>query len=192
MFFDREFVSNLGAKSLSKNPEITKERADAAWKVASKKQRDEVLKLADVNYGVAYRVRHVGAVTVKMAIAYSQALNVDPYYLICVHNDKQVFTYEAAKKLLIEYKYKKQIQEFEKRYKKSHKNDLPGDDANEKVPPVKKTAEELAKDLTPQQAIQTLSDGDLMALLLALLAKARAGKPQAISELTQITEILIR
>jgi len=71
MLFDREFVSKLGTKSLSKNPAVTMGRVNEAWDKASKEKQTEVLSLADVQYAIAYRVRKKGTITTKMTIAYT-------------------------------------------------------------------------------------------------------------------------
>jgi hypothetical protein len=186
MQFDREFISKLGTKSLSHDPALTKERVNTAWNLASKEKQNEVLFLADVKYAIAYRVRSMGTTTTKMTIAYSQALNLDPYYLIGAADVNNGYTYDSAKRLLIENKCGKLVKAFELAYKPPKKDPPPSPEPGNEQP-----SPEPVKELSPQAAIQKLSDGDLMAMLLGLLARARAGKPQAIIDLTKITEILL-
>ena len=178
MLFDQEFISKLGTKSLSKNPELTKERVNTAWNAAAKEVQAEVLRLADVKYAIAYRVRTIGTITTKMTIAYSQALNLDPYYLIGATNENAGYTFESAKKLLIEEcKLKKAVVEFEKANKPA-KEDPP--------PETEKPAYSIPG------AVQKLNEEDMLGLFRALIIKATVGKPEAIADMTQITEILMK
>jgi len=187
MLFDQEFISKLGTKSLSKNPELTKERVNTAWNAAAKEVQAEVLRLADVKYAIAYRVRTIGTITTKMTIAYSQALNLDPYYLIGATNENAGYTFASAKKLLIEEcKLKKAVVEFEKANKP----------AKEDPPPKKEEAPETVPATIGKYsiagAIQKLNEEDLLGLFKALIIKAGVGKPEALADMTKITEILMK
>lgn len=187
MLFDQEFISKLGTKSLSRDPALTKERVNMAWAGAGKETQDEVLTLASVPYSTAYRVRKMGTITTKMTIAYSQALNLDPYYLIGAVSENAGYSFVSAKKLLIEIGAGKRVKEFEKAYKASQK---------EAPPEPKKSAEnqpapEPAIELSPQAAIQKLNEDDMITLFKGMIIKAGAGKAQAIADVTRITEILL-
>ena len=191
MLFDQAFISKLGTKSLSRDPDLTKNRVNTAWNAATKETQDEVLRLADVKYAIAYRVRKIGTITTKMTIAYSQALNLDPYYLIGATNDNAGYSFASAKKLLTEIKCGKLVKAFEKAYIPS-KADPPSEpsepagktDASE-TPSESKSAYSTAS------AIQKLREDDLLDLFKALIVKATVGKPEAIAGLTKITEILM-
>ena len=187
MLFDREFISRLGTKSLSRNEALTKERAVSAWDNAEKEKQQELYNLADVKYSIPYRVRKTGAITTKMTIAYSQVFNLDPYYLIGATDENAGYTYDSAKKLLLEIGCKKIVKAFEASYVPP-REEAP---AEPETPAEEQTAPEPVKELSPQEAIQKLSDGELMAMLLGLLARARAGKPKAIADLTLITKTLL-
>jgi len=187
MLFDREFISKLGTKSLSKDSDKTKERVNAAWKSADKKKQQEVLELADVKYAIAYRVRSVGTITTKMTIAYSQALDLDPYYLIGAVDENTGYSYAAAKKLLIEIGAGRLVKVFEKAYTP------PKDDS----PPVEESlADDISvpaevEELSTQGATQKLTEEDMMTLLRGLVIKAGTGKPKAVADILKITEILL-
>jgi len=187
MEFNQEFISQLGTKSLSKDPEKTKERINAAWNAAKKEQQQAVYDLASANYGTAYRVRSIGTITTKMTIAYSQALNLDPYFLIGETDENAGYTYEAAKKLLIEKcKLKKAVAEFEKANKPPKADPPPA--AEETTEPVAETK----GTYSTASAIQKLKAEDLLGLFEALIIKASVGKPEAIEDMTKITEILMK
>jgi len=187
MMFDREFISKLGTKSLSKDTEKTKARVNAAWNGADKKKQKEVLELADVKYAIAYRVRSIGTITTKMTIAYSQALNLDPYYLIGAVDENVGYSYAAAKKLLMEIGAGKLVKAFEKAYTPS-KEDSPSVEES--------LAEDISapaevEELSAQEATQKLTEEDMMTLLRGLVIKAGTGKPKAVADILKITEILL-
>ena len=187
MLFNQEFISKLGTKSLSKNPALTKERVNAAWNAATKEKRDEVLSLADVKYAIAYRVRTIGTITTKMTIAYSQALNLDPYYLIGATNENAGYTFASAKKLLIEEcKLKKAVSAFEKENKPAKADPPPEAEKPAEPAPAATGTYSIAG------AIQKLNEEDLLGLFKALIIKAGVGKPEALEDMTKITEILMK
>ena len=142
--------------------------------------------LADVKYAIAYRLRKMGTITTKMTIAYSQALDMDPYYLIGATDKNAGYTYASAKKLLTEIKCGKLVKEFEKRYVPP-KKDVPEtkEEPSETVPETK-SAYSIAG------AIQKLNEEDLLGLFKALIIKAGVGKPDALEDMTKITEILMK
>ena len=187
MLFNQDFISKLGTKSLSRDAALTKERVNAAWSKATKKQQNEVLKLAGVKYAIAYRVRSIGTITTKMTIAYSQALNLDPYYLIGATDENAGYTFDAAKKLLIEEcKLKKAVIEFEKN------NQPPKADVQPETEKSDEPVAEITKDYSIASAIQKLNEEDLLGLFKALIIKAGVGKPEALADMTKITEILMK
>jgi len=186
MLFNQAFISKLGTKSLSKNPALTKERVNAAWDKAAKEKQDEVKYLADVPYSTAYRVRKMGSITTKMTIAYSQALDLDPYFLIGAVDENTGYTYEAAKKLLLEIKCGKLVKEFEKNYKPVKADPPP------ETEEVKEPVPEKQNGYSTAAAIQKLDENDLLGLFKALIIKAGVGKPEALSDMTKITEILMK
>ena len=184
--FDKEFISKLGKKSISRNPALTKERVNAVWTKANKEKKQSVLDLADVPASTAYRVRSTGIITVKMTIAFSQIFNLDPYYLIGAAPENAGYSFELAKRLLIEHKYGPAVKDYMRTYKPAVKNDPPPAEviaAPEAVAPV--------KELSTQAAIQKLSEDDMVTLLRGLIIKAGTGKLQAIADVTKITEILL-
>ena len=186
MLFTQEFISKLGTKSLSKDPEITKVRVNEAWDKASKEKQKEVLQLADVKYPIAYRVRTVGTITTKMTIAYSQALDMDPYYLIGAVSENAGYSYELAKKLLIkECKLQKAVIEFEKENPSKPESSQKKEETIEDAPKAKN-----AYSITT--AIQNLTEEDLLGLFKALIIRAGVGKPEALEDMTTITEILMK
>jgi len=187
MLFDQEFISKLGTKSLSRDPAVTKERVNAAWNAAGKEKQDEVLMLASVPYNTAYRVRKMGTITTKMTIAYSQALNLDPYYLIGAVSENGGYSFAAARKLLIEIGAGKHVKAFEKSYTPPKKETPP----EPEKPAEDQPAPEPTVELSPKAAIQKLSEDDMITLFKGLIIKAGAGKPQAIADVTKITEILL-
>ena len=187
MLFDQEFIGRLGTKSLSKDPSLTMERINEAWKKASKEKQEEVLLLASVPYSTAYRVRKMGSITTKMTIAYSQALDLDPYYLIGAVAENAGYSFDSAKKLLLEIGAGKFIKAFEKAYQQQQKETPP----EPEKPAEDQPDAEPVKELSPKAAIQKLSEDDMITLFRGLIIKAGAGKPQAIADVTKITEILL-
>jgi len=191
--FDQEFISKLGRKSVSRDAALTKERVNAAWKSATREQQKEVLALADAQYASAYRVRTTGLVSIKMAIAYSQALNLDPYYLIAAVPENSGYSYTAAKMLLKENKYGKAIMEYEWARKQAEAAAPPAEestasntDANADEP-----TSEAENDLSFQVAMQKLSADEIITLFRGLIIKAETGKQQAIGDIAKIIKILL-
>jgi len=191
--FDQEFVSKLGTKSISRDTVLTKERAAAAWSGATKAKQQEVLTLADVPYSTAYRVRSTGTITTKMAIAYSQVLDLDPYYLIGAVPENAGYSFIAAKRLLMELKYAKAIQEYERRYIPKKADAPPAGEATASgsKAAADETAPDAEKAFSLQAAMQKLSEDDMITLFRGLIIQAGAGKPQAIADITKIIKILL-
>jgi len=187
--FTQEFISKLGTKSLSKDPAKTLERINAAWNRADKEKQQEVLALASVPYSTAYRVRKQGTITTKMTIAYSQALDLDPYYLIGAVDENAGYSFESAKKLLKSIGAGKLVKEFEKTYTPPAppKDEIPAktEEPAEPVPATTGT-------YSIAGAIQKLNEEDLLGLFKALIIKAGVGKPEALEDMTKITEILMK
>ncbi|MCL2513980.1 MAG: hypothetical protein FWF08_08760 [Oscillospiraceae bacterium] len=192
--FDKEFVAKLGKRSISRDPALTKERINAAWKAVSKEKQQEVLSLAAVPYSTAYRVRSTGIITVKMTIAFSQVLDLDPYYLIGAVPENAGYSLDSAKKLLTANKYGKAVKEYERnvRIAKAEQAKAEAEAETEaEAAPAEAAADAAVKELTPQAAIQKLNEEDIMTLFRGLIIKAGTGRPQAIADITRITEILL-
>ena len=190
MLFDREFISKLGTKSLSKDTAKTLERVNVAWNNASKEKQQEVLELADVKYAIAYRVRKIGTITTKMTIAYSQALDLDPYYLIGAVDENVGYTYAAAKKLMTEIGAGKGVKAFEKAHKPP-KPPKKGSPVVEKPLVEGAPVPEKVTEQTLQAVAQKLSEEDMMTLLRGLVIKVGTGNPKAVADMLKITEILL-
>jgi len=185
--FDKEFISKLGKKSIGKDAALTKERVNAAWKRASKEQQREVFDLADVPYSTVYRIRSTGTITVKMTIAISQTLDLDPYYLLGAASENEGYSFDTAKKLLSEHKYARAVREFEIAHKQAAKEAAAAEEAKQE----EANPAGAAPELTARAAIQAISEDDMVTLLKSVIIKSRTGKPEAIAAVMKITEMLL-
>jgi len=191
--FDQEFISKLGRKSVSRDTALTKERVNAAWKSATKEQQKEVLALADAQYASAYRVRTTGILSIKMAIAYSQALNLDPYYLTGAVPENRGYSYSAAKLLLKENKYGKAVFEYEQTHKPEETALPPTEKDATSVDEIstEEAVSETETDFSLQDAIQKLGEDEMITLFRGLIIKAGTGKQKAIADVTKVIKILL-
>ena len=121
-------------------------------------------------------------------------MNLDPYYLIGAVSENAGYSFVAAKKLLTENKCGKAVKEFELEQKRKAKAAQALEEekaASGVAESPAETAADTVKELSPQAAIQKLSEDDIMILFQGLIIKAGTGKPQAVADITKITEILL-
>ncbi|MDR0861779.1 MAG: hypothetical protein LBN30_03260 [Oscillospiraceae bacterium] len=117
--FDSAFITGLKQSNISVDAEKSKERVAAIWKEARVAQKQAVRNLADIAATTVYRVYNTGSLSIKLALALAQTLNVNPLYLTGASDERGEYTDEAARELLIKHKYEKVLAEYDKSQKRS-------------------------------------------------------------------------
>jgi len=78
---DKKIFESLKRVNVSKSPEKTKERIRELWAKLPKEKREKILSLADVNKVTVERAYKTGSVQLKVVVAMSQILQIDPLYI---------------------------------------------------------------------------------------------------------------
>jgi transcriptional regulator with XRE-family HTH domain len=172
--------------NISVNAELTKQRVDDLFRHAKIKQKQEVRSLADISTQTVSNVYRNGSISIKMAIALSQVLDVNPFYLTGEADERGVFSEEAIRDLLLKHKYRDlasslKLPEREKRpYKRREQPAEPG--------PV-----EVAKAVEPAFSpdLSMIEAADAQVLLRAWAVRAKAGIAGAQERLDKVRQLLL-
>ncbi len=175
-------IKQLKQSNISRDGDKTKERVEALWKAASAQQKQAVKSLAGVATQTVYRVYNTGSISAKMTVAFSQALNVNPFYLTGESDERGECSGNALRELLQKHGYRKLLAEREIAEKKVTRK-------------LKVEAAEPAEDAASTQvgaaeAVQ-LEAAELQVLLGALVLRAKAGVPGAAENLATLTRLLL-
>jgi len=186
-------IKQLKQSNISVDGDKTQERVAALWKAASSQQKAAVKALADVATQTVYRVYNTGSISAKLAVAISQALNVDPFYLTGESDEAGECSGAALRELLQKHGYRKLLAEREiaekkvtrklKEAEEAEAAEAEAADAEEAAP-----AEEAVITEAPQME---LAAEELQLLLSALLLRAKAGAPGAAESLAKVTRLLL-
>jgi len=199
-----EQIATLKQVNISIDPEKTKVRAEQVWKAAKNAVKNEVVALADCGKGSVYRIFQTGAIHIKLAIAFGQVLNVNPYYLTGEADEPGEFSDALLPRLLEQHGYKKLLAEIappaaeEKPKRKYTRRQKPV----EETAPEPEAEEEAAPEPEPQPEAVTaeepavdididLSEEDLQALLHSLVILSKAGIVGAAEKLARVKGILV-
>jgi len=104
-------IKSLKQNNISVDPEITKQHTQQVWKAAKNAVKNDVIALAECAKGTVYRVFQTGSISIKLAIAIGQVLNVSPYYLTGEADKPGEFSEALLLQLLEQHGYKKLLAE---------------------------------------------------------------------------------
>ncbi len=76
-----EEIKTMKQTNVSKDGELTKQRVKKTWSAATKAQKKEIEALTGLKRTSIQRVYTLGSISVKIAAAFAQVLDVNPYYL---------------------------------------------------------------------------------------------------------------
>jgi hypothetical protein len=202
-----EQLKTLKQVNISVDPAKTKERAQQVWKSAKNAVKNDVVTLAGCGKATVYRVFQTGAIHVKLAIAFGQVLNVNPFYLTGEADEPGEFTETLLLQILEQHGYKKLLAEIappaaeDKPKRKYTRKAKPV--AEEETSEPKTEAEEdavLEPQPEPEPAAEyemlpgadiDLPEEDLQALLHSLVILDRAGIAEAKEKLALVKGILV-
>jgi hypothetical protein len=119
--FDQTVYGKIKQTNVSKDQDKTKERVEAIWKSCKKPVKNAVLELADVNDSSYYRIYQTGTISVKLALALAQIVNIDPYYLTGESDEQSEFSEELGKDFLKAKGYNDLVIEYERSKPKTRK-----------------------------------------------------------------------
>ena len=203
-------IKSLKQNNISVDGEITKQRTEQVWKAAKNVAKNEVVALADCAKATVYRVFQTGSLSIKLAIAIGQTLNVNPYYLTGAANEPGEFSEALLLQILEQHGYKKLLAEIapspaveakpKRKYTRKAKPVVeetipaPEPEAEEEETPEFEPEEApvVVEEPTPAPAAEIdLPEEDLQALLHTLVILDRAGITAAKEKLALVKGILV-
>ena len=205
-------IKPLKQVNISVDAEITKQRTEQVWKAAKSAEKDDVVALAGCAKATVYRVYQTGSISIKLAIAFGQAMNINPYYLTGETDKPGEFSEALLLQMLEQHGYKKLIAEYappedDAAKPKRKYTRKPKVAAEEAVPAAEPEA---APEVTPEpepevvpepepepvaveesKALPEISEENLQALLHTMIIRSNLGVAEATDKLTRVTEILV-
>lgn len=197
-----EQIKGLKRSNASSDPEKTKLRAEELLRHAKIKEKQAIRELAGVTTQVLSNIYRTGTISIKMVIAISQTLNVDPFYLIGEADEPGEYTDEALRTLLLKRGYRAFVASLELAERKKRpytrraepEEAAPQAEAEAPEEPAADAPAEpapLPEPEAPPAECPSLDEADLLLLLGAVILKAKAGSPAAKDRLEQITRLLL-
>ena len=101
----QEFFKKLKQVNVSKDMEKTKERLRVIWSPLAKPKREEILALCGLKKFSIERAYKSGNASAKIIAAFSQVLELDPYYLAGMTDEQSPFDDVLLIKFLADLKY---------------------------------------------------------------------------------------
>jgi len=178
--------SNVSADSAK-----TKQRVEELVRHTKVANKTAIRKLAGVSAQVFHNIYSTGNISIKMVIAISQTLNVNPFYLTGDADEPGEFSDEALRELLMKHKYQAVVAALELPEKKKRSR------AKQEEPAPQPAAEEVAAEQLmdaadiPAAPVYSLEEAEQAAMLRALHIKAKAGIEGAQERLDQINQLLL-
>jgi len=194
-------LQQLKRTNISKDAEKTKQRAKDLWKGLKLVQRQAIKEFAGVSSQSIYKVYNDGGISIKVALAFAQTLNINPLYLTGEADEPGECSDALIRELLLRYGYQKLVAEIElpeakpekrkyTRREKPEPEETPADVAEEEETSAEETAD--LPDPVPQLPLgsDALTADDLQQLVVALYVQAKAGITSSKDKLDQIKLII--
>jgi len=211
-----EQLKDLKQVNISIDPAKTKVRTEQVWKAQRNAAKNDFVAFLGCSPATVHRVYKTGSIHIKLAIAFGQVLNVNPYYLTGEADEPGEFTEALLLQLLEQHGYKQLAEEItppastEKAVKPKRKYtrkakpvieeaalESEPESEEEVIPepeskpepeprPVLMSVEEPAPDVDID-----LPEEDLQALLHTLVILDRAGIAAAKEKLARVKRILV-
>ncbi|MDL2288657.1 hypothetical protein LJC32_04675, partial [Oscillospiraceae bacterium OttesenSCG-928-F05] len=172
--------------NISMDGDKTKSRVEAAWKPATREQKQEIEELCGLKRVSIQRVYKTGSISVKIALAMAQVLDIDPFYLVGESEEPGTCTEEALTELFLrhgsETLLKKQLRINKKRAKEASVQPVeptpPVANAEPVIPAEPSTPAEPVPSPAPADdgidtALEGMSEEDTFTLWKALLLRAK-------------------
>ncbi|MCL2165613.1 MAG: hypothetical protein FWH55_14775 [Oscillospiraceae bacterium] len=192
-----EQIQGLKRSNISVSSDKTKLRFEELFKPAKIKQKQAIRELAGVTSQVAHNTYNTGNISIKMVIAISQVLNINPFYLTGETDEPSEFSDEALRDLLLTHSYSDLVARIElpeKRRKSSVRRQSAFTElAQAVVDDLPAKAEEKATvEVLPLVPAFLLEETEQLTLLIALRIRAKAGIDGAKEQLDHINRLLLR
>ena len=92
---DQQIIKYLNSKNVSTNPNETKERLEIIWKDMTKMKKDEAVRIGGFSNTRSFnKTRGSGLISVRMVIAISIAMQVNPFYITAEEDDINCYSEE--------------------------------------------------------------------------------------------------
>jgi len=198
---DTARLQQLKQTNISVDSEKTRQRALELWQGLRIKQKQAIRELAGITAQPIYRTQETGNISARLAIAFAQSLNVNPFYLTGEADEPGECTEAVIRELLLKYGYQKFVAEIEwpeekpakrmyTRHEKPEPEEAPADaftDDDEVL--VEEPQSEPIAQLPPNS--DALTAEDLQQLVVALYVQAKAGISTSKEKLEQIKLIML-
>jgi len=190
-------IQQLKQSNISKDGPKTSARVQEIWKAASAAQKQAVCDLSGSAKATVYRIFKTGGISVKLALAISQVLNLDPRYLTGEADERGAYADADVAKFLSRLGYDKLLNDQEKaarvaqRELARQKKEAAAAVAAEEAPAAPPAAAEEKPAAKEAPANEIVTNADIVILLQALEIRAKAGIPEAKQLLGQIKILLL-
>ncbi len=105
--YQKELIQKLKQTNVSVDGEKTKERVEKLWKSANSELKHLVEQDTGSVRATIYRVYNTGAISAKLAVAFAQRLNSNPYYLTGEVDEDSGYSKETVDRFLRDKGYAK-------------------------------------------------------------------------------------
>jgi len=207
-------LKSLKQNDISADAGKTKARAEQLWKAQKNATKNDLVAFAGCSPATVHRIYKTGSIHIKLALAFGQVLNVNPYYLTGEADEPGEFTEALLLQLLEQHGYKQLAEEFappapEEVVKPKRKYTRKAKPVEEAAPaPEPEPVEEVIPEPEPQPEPEpepapvtieepapgadiVLLEEDLQALLHTLVILDRAGIAAAKEKLARVKGILV-
>ena len=199
-------LKSLKQNDISADAEKTKARAEQLWKAQKNATKNDLVAFAGCSPATVHRIYRTGSIHIKLALAFGQVLNVNPYYLTGEADEPGEFTEALLLQILEQHGYKQLAEEIAppapaaeevvKPKRKYTRKAMPVEEAApvpepEPEPQPESEPEPVADEEPAPGADIDLPEEDLQALLHTLVILDRAGIAAAKEKLTRVKGILV-
>jgi len=195
-----EQINSLKQNNISIDAETTQQRTEQVWKSAKSAVKNEITTLADCATATVYRVYKTGSISIKLAIALGQVLNINPYYLTGEADELGEFSEALLLQILEQHGYKELLAEIaspaeepvkqKRKYTRKAKPAAEEAAAEPEPQPEPEAVPETAA-VEEQAPLPDIPEEDLQALLHTLIIRSKLGVTDATDKLAQVTGILV-
>ena len=209
-------LKSLKQNDISVDAEKTKARAEQLWKAQKNAIKNDLVAFAGCSPATVHRIYKTGSIHIKLALAFGQVLNVNPYYLTGEADEPGEFTEAQLLQILEQHGYKQLAEEIapppaaEEVVKPKRKYTRKAKPVVEEAAPEPEPEEEVIPEPEPQPepepesepvpvAVEEPTPGadidlpeeDLQALLHTLVILDRTGIAAAKEKLARVKGILV-
>jgi len=215
-----EHLKTLKQSNISVDAAKTTERAQQLWKSQKNATKADLLTLADCTGPTVHRIYKSGAIHIKLALAFAQTLNINPYYLTGEADEPGECTEALLAQLLEQHGYKALAEELtppapaeeapkpKRKYTRKPKpvveEAAPEPEAEAEPAPEPEPEPEVVPEPVPEPeaaaepvaepepaAVVDITEEDMQALLHSLVILDRAGIASAQEKLAAVKGILV-